>query len=308
MDKNGGYGPACGVCGQRHIGFKISCFWKMSKWLVNEVIGVGTGAPPKPLRQDTTSANTTDAQIAAGSTWTMAGVTSPTEARKALTEARKALVNRPTAGHPTAHGMLGQPEWAKERTRSTEPLTGWKKARIVTSFDSSHFEFRSMVHGVQYRADDVAVHAARTSQILNIDRTHPSPDPSGAQCNACGFYAYKERFLAESEYTTRKGYLLEVELYGKVVEYSKGYRAERQRVLAVWVPRRCVECHGQADGLYYLGYDLDPICMACFLRLSVDNDRLEYVTLSEVSNQLGCEVRWLEDPGDPDKDLYEIIA
>lgn len=69
----------------------------------------------------------------------------------------------------------------------------------------------------------------------------------------CGFYAMhgdpESRELSTSVPWARRAeplsVRLDVELSGVVLEYELGYRAERQRVLEVGIPDRCVPCAAQ---------------------------------------------------------------
>jgi hypothetical protein len=57
-------------------------------------------------------------------------------------------------------------------------------------------------------------------------KQHGRPDPD----NSCGFYAWK----ADSDLPWQVGtWLLEVDLYGTVIEHESGYRAQKQRVLSI---------------------------------------------------------------------------
>jgi hypothetical protein len=55
---------------------------------------------------------------------------------------------------------------------------------------------------------------------------HPQPERD----NSCGFYAWKP----EAPFPWQAGtWLLETDLYGRVIEHQQGYRAQKQRVLSI---------------------------------------------------------------------------
>lgn len=92
-------------------------------------------------------------------------------------------------------------------------------------------EFTPMNNGARYGVDATAE--------CSLDRQHLAPHPG---CT-CGFYANKGTRPARA--SENPGYLtLEVELFGKVLVHTNGYRAERQRVLAVYAPRGYLRSRG----------------------------------------------------------------
>jgi hypothetical protein len=58
-------------------------------------------------------------------------------------------------------------------------------------------------------------------------RWHERPEPGDGHC---GFYAWK---LGQAFPWTAGTWLLEVDLYGRVIEHECGYRAQKQRVLRI---------------------------------------------------------------------------
>lgn len=73
--------------------------------------------------------------------------------------------------------------------------------------------------------------------IDGVTATHAAP----AEACTCGFYAVRDpNELAASPV------LIEVELFGRVIVYERGYRAERQRLLRVGLPG-CFYCHGPSS-------------------------------------------------------------
>jgi hypothetical protein len=71
---------------------------------------------------------------------------------------------------------------------------------------------------------------ADTPSIMGVRmaaRRHERPEPGDGHC---GFYAWK---LGQPFPWTAGTWLLEVDLYGRVVEHERGYRAQKQRVLRI---------------------------------------------------------------------------
>jgi hypothetical protein len=197
-----------------------------------------------------------------------------------------------------------------EEAALDEPLLAVKRAHVRLSPDGTEATLTGLTAGSRYAAD------ARAT----CPRGCPVPDPS---CR-CGFYAMRgdpesRQLPHEAAWARRAEPLsvrLDVELSGVVLEYELGYRAERQRVLEVGIPDRCVACAAQgldqqAAGLIarprqiahpfsgagnpYLG---DPelrswleLRSACF-----DHWRGEpgqpALTLDDLADLLGTRVRW----------------
>ncbi len=96
--------------------------------------------------------------------------------------------------------------------------------------------------GGSYKAEDHARCAIRGCAAPGID------------CE-CGFYAFKDRAEAIDLLRAtvacnglRDKALLTVDLEGSVLEYERGYRGERQRVLSVQLERDCARCRDEGIG------------------------------------------------------------
>jgi hypothetical protein len=63
--------------------------------------------------------------------------------------------------------------------------------------------------------------------VVRSPRRHQRPEPGNGRC---GFYAWKP---GQPFPWTAGTWLLEVDLYGRVVEHERGYRAQKQRVLRI---------------------------------------------------------------------------
>jgi hypothetical protein len=123
-----------------------------------------------------------------------------------------------------------------------EARRGYKTAQVLLAEDGSSATLSGITLGGSYKAEDRARCATRGC------------DPPGLDCD-CGFYAYKER--AEAVHLLRQTLgcnglrdkaLLTVELDGTVLEFERGYRGERQRVLGVQLERDCSVCRRDGVG------------------------------------------------------------
>ncbi len=180
-----------------------------------------------------------------------------------------------------------------------EPIRGWKMAKVITGPDGPTFA------GIGANA----LYAAEAVAECAVGGNHQCPDPG---CS-CGFYARKERHDVSEpagDYV-----LLEVELYGRVMVGSDGYRAEKQRVLAVYADRSfgAPRCSCQVDNtgmslrfngayqncsnrvLFSSVRQGRPLCAEHALEAMARGSRCrEYENaLTEVPN-LGTEWRWVE--------------
>ena len=111
---------------------------------------------------------------------------------------------------------------------------------------------------VAYKAVDTAqcwIHR----QYLNpqLERLH-HPPVTGCDC---GFYAMAN-VDDVPERAQHQNWLLDVELYGRVKRHARGWRAEKQRVLAAVAPDRCVYCAGPCAALRLYGSSglVYPVC------------------------------------------------
>lgn len=130
----------------------------------------------------------------------------------------------------SGHDWMG--EVSNGHVEDVEDVRGWKTADLDLTGT-----FHGVSHGT-YQSDDVAV--------CETWGGHEAPQPN---CR-CGFYALTTRRAAEAmQRLTGAGVLLEVDLYGTIVEHEKGVRAGEQVVLAVHLHTRCRICLRAADGV-----------------------------------------------------------
>jgi hypothetical protein len=188
-----------------------------------------------------------------------------------------------------------------------EPRSGWKTAQILLAPDGSSATLWGITVGRAYRVEDRARCEVRGCE------------PPALDCD-CGFYAYKHRADALDllRYTLacnglRDKALLAVELDGTVLEYERGYRAERQQVMGVQVERVCGSCRDRGVGRRATGlaasYDyrmpalarltgtgsaaasgLLPVRAVCDAHAP---DRGHVFGIAELAGLLGTEVTWL---------------
>lgn len=117
---------------------------------------------------------------------------------------------------------------------SLDPKRGHKVAQLIAG--SSDRAWLAGVTSVRYDVDAVARCRRRGCE------------PPGLDCR-CGFYALRDRADAldlldrlRTQHPARSYVLATVDLDGDVLEYERGYRAQRQRVLRIDVPGGCVVC------------------------------------------------------------------
>lgn len=128
------------------------------------------------------------------------------------------------------------PEGELEDAALDEPIFAVKRAHVRLSPDGREATLTGLTAGSRYAID------ARAT----CPRGCATPTPT---CR-CGFYAMRSdvesrQLPSEASWARRADPLsvrLDVELSGVVLEYELGYRAERQRVVEVGIPDRCVPC------------------------------------------------------------------
>jgi hypothetical protein len=117
---------------------------------------------------------------------------------------------------------------------------GYKTAQVLVAPDGDEATLAGITHGGTYTVE------ARAS-CSSPGCSTPSPG-----CT-CGFYAFKRREDAIELLRQTLAYnglrhkaLLTVDLDGSVLQYERGYRAERQRVLGIQFERECAICPSSA--------------------------------------------------------------
>ena len=120
-----------------------------------------------------------------------------------------------------------------------EPVHGWKLALLIK--DARNMMFRAITRHAFYTAGRQRFichcHDAQFPAVLRA----PHQKPTVGDDSSCGWYAMKDKHDCLQAYNTRmarspqqmNAWLLEVDLWGTVVEGERGYRGEYQRVLSV---------------------------------------------------------------------------
>jgi hypothetical protein len=158
------------------------------------------------------------------------------------------------AQQPARWARFGRPRaLPTERRDSVDRPVGYKVARLVADPSSPDGGFLGLTVGGLYASESVA-----GCEVLDGSlppprrwwrRTAPEPHTAPELRCSCGFYAFTDVADAAELLSTRPPVgrlfgtaLLEVDLAGTVVEFDRGYRGARQRVLGVELPHWCVPC------------------------------------------------------------------
>lgn len=186
--------------------------------------------------------------------------------------------------------------------KQDDVIVAWKRAVFtVTPHD---IVLTSPVKGHPIEVDGTAwCNKGWTRGVRDESSTHRSPDP---ECT-CGFYAMRDRAEAEAEAGNSHwgNCLLEVQFFGRVIVGTRGYRAERQRIVAVHLDREgCAGwlCKAEPVGIGRTTHapvhsqddedkDFVPLCRGHFDTWP-PMDRL---SMADLSSYLGLEVRWGRD-------------
>jgi hypothetical protein len=118
-----------------------------------------------------------------------------------------------------------------------EPLRGVKAGRVTvlpagvmfTALHAGHVTGSPVAYAPQAEMTCLCGYAEQPSVMgaRRPARWHERPEPDDGHC---GFYAWKP---GRPFSWTAGTWLLEVDLYGRVIEHEHGYRAQKQRVLRI---------------------------------------------------------------------------
>ena len=181
-----------------------------------------------------------------------------------------------------------------------EPVHGWKLGLIIK--DARNIMFRAITRRAFYTA-------GRQRFLCHCpdDRFPPVPrpphhQPTLADDSSCGWYAMKDKDECLRAYRARaarspqemNAWLLEVDLWGTVIEGEHGYRGEYQRVLSVrpaGQPELSITSHDRQ--LYLVGtqvrYRQAP-------RSLLTRSREPVLRVADLASRLGTEVLWSDRP------------
>lgn len=172
--------------------------------------------------------------------------------------------------------MAKKDEYPKPEKRA-DPVRGWKASALQLHIENNwqlHAQFVSQ-NGVGFKQTDVAEHSATFG-------FHPHPAEKFKVDCSCGFYAVHDD--KKPEYF---GWLLEVDLYGTVIEGSNGwYRASKQRVLSATMPVACQACEQNVSEVIGItGMTIQAICRVCM------RQSYAIITADALAALLGCEIK-----------------
>jgi len=222
---------------------------------------------------------------------------------KDVNEHRRAQGNRQRAGTGAVGGALAHsPSYARIRALSagahalgprpgmslpertdTQPYLGWKNARLIW-IPGDHYLFGGVSIG---KATQYGLRAR--ARCLSDGPASSQPDHQApAESCSCGFYAHARQPQSESyaaEYVA-----LEVELGGKVIVCTDGYRAEWQRVLNIVVPQVCYACEQKATSLAIATDDGGPHQALPWCEEHLES--MHVLTFASVASDLGVGISW----------------
>jgi hypothetical protein len=178
-----------------------------------------------------------------------------------------------------------------------EPVHGWKLALIVK--DARNVMFRAIFRHAFYTAgrQRFTCHCP-DAQFPPILRA-PHQKPAVGDDSSCGWYAMKDSRDCLQAYNARmacspyemNAWLLEVDLWGTVVEGERGYRGEYQRVLSVQPAGKPEMAITHQNQLYLVGTQI--LYRPMYQGLMVPP--LEPVLrVADLASKLGTEVLWTD--------------
>ena len=158
-----------------------------------------------------------------------------------------------------------------------ESITGYKIAQLKVNICKNTAYFKSI-----YLCDDTYA----TNAVAECEKQkHQAP---GKNCK-CGFNVLKKfsQAVTYSSSVVVNNVILQVELFGRIIEHTKGYRGQEQSVLKVIIPNICTvgKCKNTPTVCTSLDETVAPICKKC-----ASKHKLTIVTLVDLQNMLGTEV------------------
>lgn len=142
-------------------------------------------------------------------------------------------------------------------------IRAWKRARVL--WNSGRPSFQGVGAHYGYGVDDEAkCRADRYGlrvQFLGqtIGEEYPLAHAAPRLDCGCGFWAYRS---ADAPVEYPNAAYLDVELYGRIIEFEKGYRAQHQRVMRVTFDNWCYDCGQPAKGLR-VDNEAGALCPTC---------------------------------------------
>ena len=176
-----------------------------------------------------------------------------------------------------------------------EPVHGWKLALLIK--DARNVMFRAITRRAFYTA-------GRQRFICHCPDGHfppilhaPHQKPAVGDDSSCGWYAMKDKRDCLDAYDSRmarspdemNAWLLEVDLWGTVVEGERGYRGEYQRVLSVQPAGKPEMTITSQNQLYLMGPQIlyRPIYQGLMAP-----PMKPALRVADLASKLGTEVLW----------------
>ena len=153
--------------------------------------------------------------------------------------------------NPFGAGVLGEPEdW--EINFSSDPIVAWRTWRVAIDFRRPKDEKRHLLPklGDQFTLMSTNYALRWPQRRPMISHCLPQLHNPYRSCNglthsrpglktSCGIYAFKERDSSERYFSGSTVVFGQVLLWGQVIRFTEGYRAERAYPHALWLfPRR----------------------------------------------------------------------
>jgi hypothetical protein len=176
-----------------------------------------------------------------------------------------------------------------------EPVHGWKLALLVK--DARNVMFRAISRHAFYTAGRQRfICQCPDAQFPPILRA-PHQKPTVGDGSSCGWYAMKDKHDCLQAYNTRmacspdemNAWLLEVDLWGTVIEGERGYRGEYQRVLSVQPAGRPEMTTTHQNQLYLMGTRI--LYRPIYQGLMVPPMK-PVLRVADLASKLGTEVLW----------------
>jgi hypothetical protein len=176
-----------------------------------------------------------------------------------------------------------------------EPVHAWKLALLVK--DARNVMFRAISRHAFYTAGRQRfICHCPDSQFPPILRA-PHQKPAVGNDSSCGWYAMKDKHDCLQAYNTRmarspdemNAWLLEVDLWGTVIEGEWGYRGEYQRVLSVQPAGTPEMTSTNQNQLYLMGTQI--LYRPIYMGLMVPPMK-PVLCVADLASKLGTEVLW----------------
>jgi hypothetical protein len=175
-----------------------------------------------------------------------------------------------------------------------EPVHGWKLALLVK--DARNMTFRAITRHAFYPASRQRFRCHCPDAQFPPALRAPHHKPTVSDDSSCGWYAMKDKHACLQAYSrmARRPYemnawLLEVDLWGTVVEGERGYRGEYQRVLSVQPAGKPEMTITHQNQLYLMG---TQILYKPIYRGLMEPPMKPVLRVADLASKLGTEVLW----------------